>query len=37
MNPLQQIKETECSCEICQFMCLRPCWGTPADNDRNKK
>lgn len=31
MNKLETLKETECRCKICQRMCHRPCWGTPAD------
>lgn len=33
-DPLNILKPTECSCEICKNMCKRPCWGTPEDIKR---
>lgn len=30
-NPLETLKETECSCKQCRAMCKRPCFGTPED------
>lgn len=30
-NPLETLKETECSCKRCRAMCKRPCFGTPED------